>query len=64
MYFPLNPGPMPQEYTCAMCGETYQHDWTNDEAEAEYAERFPDAAAAGADRAVICGDCDKILTSQ
>ena len=50
---------MADEYTCARCGETNEKGWSDDEAEAEYKQNFPDEAEAEVSRALICDDCYK-----
>jgi len=46
---------MADEYTCAMCGGTFEKAWSDDEARAEFAEEFPEAS--GDDAEVVCDDC-------
>lgn len=48
----------PETFVCAMCGGEFEKDWTDEEAEAEYAERWP--GMADARRVVICEDCFKL----
>jgi hypothetical protein len=47
---------MAEEYTCALCGETFEKGWSDEEAHAETREKFlgfdPEK-----DCAVICDDC-------
>ena len=55
---------MPDKYTCAKCGETFDKGWSDEEAETEYGERFAEEKAANEPREVWCDDCYKILMSQ
>lgn len=48
-----------ETYTCAVCGETYFNGWTEEEAEAEFNERFPGEDISKG--AIICDDCDKAV---
>ena len=46
---------MPDEYTCAACGETFNKGWTDEEAHAEAdAIGFPQE-----EREIVCDDCYK-----
>lgn len=47
----------PNEYTCAMCGNTYTKAWSDEEAKAELEENFPDFEADACD--IMCDDCYK-----
>lgn len=42
-------------YTCAACGETYETDRTDDQAEAEFREVF--GSIPKEERAIVCEDC-------
>jgi len=44
------------EFTCAICLETFDKGWSDDEAAKEYDEVFPDAQG---DIDVVCDDCYK-----
>jgi hypothetical protein len=49
-------GTTDNQFTCAVCGETFDKAWSDEEAEAEAAELWtPDELAAGI--SVICDDC-------
>lgn len=48
---------MTDTFTCDGCGRTYQKGWTDEEAKAEYAERFP--GQEDAETATVCDDCDR-----
>lgn len=45
------------EYTCAICGETYEAGWSDEEAEAEMEENFGEVDEEN--RAVVCDGCYK-----
>lgn len=48
------------EFTCASCHQTFDKDWSDEEAAAEYGEVFPDAVGAVD---VVCDDCyNKMIT--
>ena len=47
----------PREYTCARCGNTYEYEWTDEEALKEMRATYGDLPPE--DRAVICDDCFK-----
>jgi hypothetical protein len=49
---------MPHEFTCTHCGGTFVSERSEEEADREYRERFPNA---GADRIVVCDDCYAVL---
>jgi DNA-directed RNA polymerase subunit RPC12/RpoP len=44
-----------QYYKCAHCGETFKKGWSDEEAEVELKENFPDLA--GEPCLVVCDDC-------
>lgn len=46
-------------YTCARCGKSFESDWTDEEAQAEAAEKFD--AEELEDAAVVCDDCYKTM---
>lgn len=46
---------MNNTYTCAVCGETFDKGWSDEEAEAELKENFPGHAKE--ECAIICDDC-------
>ena len=46
---------MPDEFTCAQCGGTFDKEWSDEEALAEAAENFGEID----DPVVICDDCYK-----
>lgn len=43
------------EFTCAMCGETYEKEYSDDQAEAELAALFPGFTPDDCD--LVCDDC-------
>ncbi len=45
----------PDEYTCSVCRETFDYEWTDEEAMAEAEAIFGDSL--GDDPAVVCDDC-------
>ena len=47
------------EYQCALCGGIFQKVWSDDEANAEYAELFPDQQDEPME--VVCENCFKIM---
>jgi len=48
---------LPKTYTCSLCKEEYETDWSDQEALEEYASRFEEESLAGAAMAVVCDDC-------
>lgn len=46
--------PTPSTYTCSACGETYEKGWTDEEADAEYAEEFNGYTGPCE---IVCDDC-------
>lgn len=50
---------MTDTYQCALCEGVFVTDWSDEEAEAEYAENFGDDP----DREVVCDDCFKKMTA-
>ena len=44
-------------FTCAMCKHTFESDWTEAEAQAEYESAF--GAYAETDKSAVCDDCYK-----
>ena len=42
-------------YTCAICGETYEYEWSDEEALAEFKAKYGDVPEE--ERDVICDDC-------
>lgn len=46
-----------REYECAICHEVFAKTWSDEEADAEYRELFPGAAARREPRDVVCEDC-------
>ena len=55
---------MSDTYTCAKCGGTFKKAWSDEEANAEYDEKFAEEKTAGEERDVVCDGCYKILTGQ
>jgi len=51
-------------YTCAKCNGVFDKAWSDEEAENEYAEKFPEEKATAAIREIICDDCYKIIMNQ
>lgn len=47
---------MTDEYTCAVCGETYKKGWSDEDAFEEYQETFPDVPE-NEPMEVVCDDC-------
>jgi hypothetical protein len=48
-----------KHYRCACCGEYFLKTWTDEEAHAEFAERFPhDDIAEGE---VVCAECNELF---
>ena len=47
--------PKQNEFTCDMCRNTYEKEWTDDEAEAEMKEIW--GVIPKEDRAIVCDDC-------
>jgi hypothetical protein len=50
-------------FTCAACKGTFDCEWSDEEADAEYRALFPHAAASKAPREVVCDDCFKKMTT-
>jgi DNA-directed RNA polymerase subunit RPC12/RpoP len=48
----------PSTFICARCGGTFDTEWSDDEADAEYKENFPEVRGNEA-REVVCDDCYK-----
>lgn len=48
---------MTATFTCALCGETYEKDWTDEEAEAEKDQLWGDVPLEECE--IICDDCFK-----
>ena len=48
---------MSEEFTCALCGETFQQAWSHEDAKAEFAEAFPDDQDEATE--ILCDDCYK-----
>jgi uncharacterized protein with PIN domain len=46
----------PNEYRCENCLEIYEKDWSDEEAQAEYEQNFPNS---GEEQAIVCDDCYK-----
>jgi hypothetical protein len=46
-----------EKFTCAVCEETFDQGWSEEEAKAELAETFPGFVPA--DCALVCDDCYK-----
>jgi hypothetical protein len=40
-------------FTCAACGDTFNKEWSDEEAKAEAAKKFPNDS----DMVVVCDDC-------
>lgn len=52
------------EFTCALCKGTFDEGQTPEDAEREYRELFPESAAAGEARDVVCDECFKRMTAE
>lgn len=50
---------MGETYVCEMCGEVYESDWTQEEAEKEFEDNFP--YHLDEPKSVVCDDCYEIL---
>jgi hypothetical protein len=50
-----------RDFTCDLCGKTYEKEVSDAEMDAEYRERFAAAHAMNAERAVVCDDCWKLM---
>lgn len=50
-----------REYVCAGCGETFESDWTDEEAEAEMLELFGNVPLE--DRETVCDDCFSVMVA-
>lgn len=50
-------------FTCANCKDTFGKGWSDEEAQAEYAENFTESAIRGVEIDVVCDDCYKELTA-
>jgi hypothetical protein len=48
------------EFTCAACNTTFEKAWTDEERDAEYADRFGGDPTT-ADVAVVCDDCYRAM---
>lgn len=48
-----------EEYTCDACGETFEKDWTDEEAQEEFECNFPTHTIR--DQAIVCDDCYNTL---
>ncbi len=48
---------MNNEFTCALCGETFGKGWSDEESETELAEAFPEFTKD--DCSLVCDDCYK-----
>ncbi len=48
---------MSKQFTCAICGETFECGWSEEEALKELKERFGDIPTSECD--LICDPCDK-----
>ena len=48
---------MTDEYQCAACGGMFEKGWTDEEADAERKELFPNLAES--ESAIVCDDCFK-----
>lgn len=51
--------PGPGEYRCALCGQVFKTGWSDEEARAELAERFPGTGTE--ECVVICDGCNELL---
>jgi len=45
-------------YTCTACGGTFESTWDDDEAQAEYATKFPGQP----EKEIVCDDCYEKIT--
>lgn len=48
-------------FTCTLCHGTYEKGWSDEEAQAEYVEKWPSSAAAGVSTNIVCDDCFKAM---
>lgn len=48
---------MSNQYTCTVCGNTYDKGWSDEEAETERLENWPDLPKEECD--IVCDDCFK-----
>ena len=51
---------MSESYRCGKCGETYEREWSDEEAMNESTELFGDLPAS--DLAIVCDDCFKAMS--
>ena len=53
---------MAETYTCAACRETFDKDWTDEEAEAEFKRDFP--GIKDTERDLVCDECYNRIMSK
>lgn len=46
-------------YTCEWCGQTYESEWSEEEAQEEYENNFFPEEREGVEKAIVCDDCYK-----
>jgi|KBSMisStandDraft_5_1062788.scaffolds.fasta_scaffold91445_3 hypothetical protein len=49
-------------FTCALCGKDFPMGWTDEEARAEFEQKFPDLDIEDAEQ--ICDPCYRLVTQQ
>ncbi len=54
---------MKNEYTCEACGNTYEKEWTDEEADDE-AFKLHGKTSKSADMAIVCDDCFNKMREQ
>lgn len=50
---------MTRDYICALCELPFTTTWSDDEAQKEFAQNFPEQAAD--DQEIVCEDCYKLI---
>lgn len=51
---------IPDEFTCALCGETFPKGWSDEEAIIEFGQIFPDEVL-DEECVVVCDHCHKLM---
>ena len=51
------------DFTCDLCHETYEKEWSDEEATEEYARDFPLSSHMEEPTSTVCDDCHHTLTS-
>jgi len=51
-------------YMCANCHGVFDPVVSDEDCDAEYARNFPDAAACGEPREIVCDDCYRLMCPQ